>query len=165
MAVRPRTQTNSDDWRTLSQMSDPSQGPTPAVQSYFEDGTGEPSVPGRILSVDDLPEIELAPGLHSRPLVGLGMLASFVRYEPHSVAPLHAHSEEQIFIVLEGELEITLGDEVRTVGVGEAAHIPPWVPHTVRSLGQPAYQLDIFSPPRRALLNLLGQTDHLRSES
>lgn len=138
-------------------MNDANQGPPPAAPSYFEDGTGEPSRPGRILKVGDLPEIELAPGLHSRPLVGLGMLASFVRYEPHSVAPLHSHIEEQIFIVLEGELEITVGDTVRLVGVGEAAHIPPWVPHTVRSLGQPAYQLDVFSPPRRALLNLLGQ--------
>lgn len=128
-----------------------------AAQSYFEDGSGEPSMPGRILKVDELPEIELAPGLHSRPLVGLDMLASFVRYQPHSVAPLHAHSEEQIFIVLEGELEITVGDVVRLVRAGEAAHIPPWVPHTVRSLGQPAYQLDVFSPPRRALLGLLEQ--------
>ncbi len=125
-------------------------------RGYFEAGHGEPTEPGRIVTVEtELPGIDLTPGLRSHPLVGKKLLASFVRYQPNSVAPLHAHEEEQVFIVLEGELEITLGDEVRRVKAGDAALIPAWVPHSVRSLDQPAYQLDVFSPPRRALLELL----------
>lgn len=140
-----------------------SKQPPSGDQSYFEAGSGDPTQPGRVFTLADLPAIELAPGLSSRPLVGLNMLASFVHYAPNSVAPLHSHAEEQFFVVLEGELEITLGDEVRLVGPGDAAHIPPWVPHTVRSLDAPAYQLDVFSPPRRALIALLEGSAAQRS--
>lgn len=126
--------------------------------SYFGEPTQKPVLPGRMVSIDaDLPEIELAPGVHSRPLVGDRLLASFVRYEPNSVAPLHAHDEEQVFIVVEGELEMTLGGEVRLMRAGDAALIPAWVEHTVRSLDASAYQIDVFSPPRQAMLDLLQQ--------
>ncbi len=124
--------------------------------AYFHEATGEPAGAGRIVTIDaDLPEIVLAQGLRSRPLVGTNLLASFVRYESLAVAPLHAHEEEQVFIVLQGELEITLGDEIRRVRAGDAALIPPWVPHSVRSFEEPAYQLDVFSPPRKAMLAML----------
>ena len=124
--------------------------------SYGGEATGTPRQPGRMVSIEaDLPEIELAPGIRSRPLVGSNLLGSFVRYQPHSVAPLHAHEEEQLFILLEGELEMTLGGEVRIMRPGDAALIPAWVEHTVRSLDAPAYQIDVFSPPRRAMLDLL----------
>ncbi len=127
------------------------------VSGYFGDSTGTPVAPGRMISVDsDLPEVELAPGIRSRPLVGANLLASFVRYEPNSVAPLHAHEEEQLFMVLEGELEMTLGGEVRLMRPGDAALIPAWVEHSVRSFDAPAYQLDVFSPPRRAMLDALA---------
>src|SRR5581483_6998200 len=114
-------------------------------ETYFDQPTAEPVEPGRIVAIAaDLPSITLAPGLTARPLVGRNLLASFVRYEPDAVAPLHSHEEEQVFIVLEGELEITLGDEVRRVKAGRAAMIPAWVPHSVRAVGGPAYQLDVF---------------------
>jgi len=126
---------------------------------YFGEARQAPAAPGRMVRIDsDLPEIELAPGVRSRPLVGDRLLASFVRYEPNSVAPLHAHAEEQVFIVVEGELEMTLGGEVRLMRAGEAALIPAWVEHTVRSLDAPAYQIDVFSPPREAMLELLRRT-------
>jgi quercetin dioxygenase-like cupin family protein len=126
---------------------------------YFGEARQAPAAPGRMVRIDsDLPEIELAPGVRSRPLVGDRLLASFVRYEPKSVAPLHAHAEEQVFIVVEGELEMTLGGEVRLMRAGEAALIPAWVEHTVRSLDAPAYQIDVFSPPREAMLELLRRS-------
>ena len=125
--------------------------------SYFGEPAGKPVERGRMLTVEsDLPEIELAPGIVSRPLVGANLLASFVRYEPNSVAPLHAHVEEQVFIMLEGELEMTLGGEVRLMRPGDAAIIPAWVEHTVRSLDAPARQIDVFSPPRAAMLELIA---------
>ncbi|GAC1656839.1 MAG: hypothetical protein NVS9B1_13140 [Candidatus Dormibacteraceae bacterium] len=128
------------------------------TDSYFEAATGTPTAPGRIIRTEvDLPSVQLAPGLRCHALVGDRMLASFVRYEPNSIAPLHAHEEEQIFICVEGELEITLGAEVRRVGPGDAALIPAWVPHTVRSFDAPAFQIDVFSPPRKAMLALLEE--------
>ena len=44
------------------------------------------------------------------PVVGEGVMANFVRFAPHTEAPLHAHAEEQITIVLEGELEFEIDE-------------------------------------------------------
>ena len=41
-----------------------------------------------------------------------------------------------------------VGGETRTLGPGEVARIPSWVPHRVRAGAGPASQLDVFSPPR-----------------
>jgi quercetin dioxygenase-like cupin family protein len=120
---------------------------------YFET---TPSEPGRFVSIDSLePLLELAPGVTSRPLLGRNLLGSFVRYEPNAVAPLHSHLEEQLFMVIEGEIDLELGGEHRTMRPGDAALIPAWVPHSARSSSAGAYQLDVFSPPRRAMLDLM----------
>ena len=125
--------------------------------AYFSGPTGTPTQPGRMMVIDeDLPRLELAPGLTAHALLGSNLLVSFVRYEPNSTAPIHAHEEEQVFFVLEGELEMTLGEEVRMMRPGDAALIPAWVPHGVRSFDKGAYQVDVFNPPRKAFLDLLA---------
>lgn len=127
---------------------------------YFAAATGTPSEPGRAVTVDaDLAMISLGPGLTSRPLTGANLLASFVRYEEGAEAPRHAHVEEQLFVVLEGELDLDLDGDVRRMRRGDAAMIPAWVPHAAHAIGGPAHQLDVFSPPRAALLALLGAAD------
>ena len=128
------------------------------MTTYFDTPSGVPEEPGRYVTVDaDLPALDFAPGLVLRPLVGRNLLTSFVRYEPYAEAPLHAHEEEQVFIVLEGELELELGGDKRLLRPGDAALIPAFVPHAARTFERPAYQIDVFSPPRRALLELLEQ--------
>ena len=45
--------------------------------------------------------------------------------------PLHSHSrEDEIWYVLEGEIEFIIGDERRTAGGGTFAYIPRDTPHT-----------------------------------
>jgi quercetin dioxygenase-like cupin family protein len=131
---------------------------------YFEVVEREPEQPGRFVSVEgDLRPLTLGPGLSSRPLLGTNLLASFVRYEPGAGAPRHAHEEEQLFVMLEGEVEMELGGETRRLRPGDAVLIPAWVPHSVRSTGGPVYQLDVFSPPRKALLKLLETLEETSS--
>jgi quercetin dioxygenase-like cupin family protein len=103
----------------------------------------------------DLPSLEMAPGLNFRPLVGQDMLLSFVHFEPHTEAPLHAHVEEQAIIVLEGTMELEIGGEHVRLDAGQVAHIPSWVPHSARSLDRPVREVDVFSPPRQALLDVM----------
>jgi quercetin dioxygenase-like cupin family protein len=130
---------------------------------YFEAAEREPEAPGRFVTIEgDLRPLTLGPGLVSRPLVGSKLLASFVRYEPGAGAPRHAHEEEQLFVMLEGEVEMELEGEIRRLHPGDAVLIPAWVPHSVRSTGGPVYQLDVFSPPRRALLKLLEAAESIR---
>jgi quercetin dioxygenase-like cupin family protein len=134
------------------------QGPPTEPDSYFGSPAdrSEATLPGRFVTIAELPEVNVANGLVLQPLLGSGLMVSFARYEPGAEAPLHAHEEEQVFVVVEGEFDVTLGDETRRLKVGEAAVIPPWVPHRVTASNDgPATQIDVFCPPREGLLRLL----------
>jgi quercetin dioxygenase-like cupin family protein len=106
----------------------------------------------------DVSAVELVPGLVFRPVVGERLMASFVRFGPNTEAPVHSHEEEQISVVLEGELEFDLGGDVRVVRPGMAVVIPPGVPHGARTHDASCYGIDIFHPPRRALLEVMQPT-------
>ena len=113
--------------------------------------------PGRFVDSEvDVEPVEFLPGLVFRPLIGKDVMVNFVRYQPHTEAPRHAHPEEQILFVLEGELEVELGDDVRTLGPGQAALIPSNVPHAARTHDGECLQVDVFHPPRQALLDLIA---------
>jgi unsaturated pyranuronate lyase len=124
---------------------------------YFDLPNIAPEAPGRYVTIDaDLPTLDLLKGLVLRPLVGRDVLVSFARYEPHCEVPMHAHEEEQVLIVVEGELELEMEGEKRLLRPGQAAHMPPYVPHATRTLAAPAYQIDVFTPPRKPMVELLA---------
>lgn len=114
---------------------------------------------GRYVAWEEISPIEMVPGLEIRPVVGESLMVTFVRFEPHTEAPRHWHDEEQMTIVLEGELEFDVGDERRTVRRGEAIVIPPNVPHAARTHDGTCLEMDVFHPPRRALLEAMGETN------
>jgi quercetin dioxygenase-like cupin family protein len=108
---------------------------------------------GRYVDIQgDLPPVEFVPGLEFRPLIGERMLVNFVHYRPHTEAPVHAHEEEQVTFVLEGEFEFNLDGEVRTMAPGMAVLVPPGVPHGARTRHSVCVEVDVFSPPRRVLV-------------
>ncbi len=100
------------------------------------------------IDLKDLPEKELAPGVKAHLAWQDKMMLSFIDLDPHSVVPRHSHHHEQAGVVLRGELEFTIGSEVRIVKAGDAYLIPGDVPHEVKTLGTAVRALDIFSPPR-----------------
>ena len=91
---------------------------------------------------------ELFPGIIVRPVWGEKIMMMLVDIAPNAEVPLHSHPHEQAGIVIEGELELGIGNEVRTVGPGVMYIIPGNIEHYARSLGPPAKVLDIFSPVR-----------------
>ncbi len=103
----------------------------------------------------DVPPFEMAPGLLFRPIIGTNLAVNLVTLEPYTVAPVHAHQEEQISYVLEGEFEFEINGEKRVLGPGMAAVIPPHTPHGARTHDKQCVELDIFYPPRRGLLDAL----------
>lgn len=113
----------------------------------------------RWLELDQIEPVRFAEGLEFRPLLGENVLVNFVRYEPGTVVPRHAHEEEQVTFVLEGEFEFECDGETRTLRRGSVVHIPPGVPHAARTLDTSCFQVDVFSPPRRVLVDALeGRT-------
>lgn len=113
---------------------------------------GEPTAPGRYVSVSDVAPVEFLPGLTFQPVLGEKTLTNFVTFAPNAEAPMHVHEEEQIVIVLEGEFEFELDGDVRTMRPGDVAVVPPWVPHGARTKDTSCREVDVFTPPRRSLL-------------
>jgi quercetin dioxygenase-like cupin family protein len=91
---------------------------------------------------------ELFPGVLSRTFWGEKMLLSLLELAPGAEVPRHSHPHEQAGIMLEGEMEFTIGAETRLVKAGDIFVIPGGVEHSVKVLDQPVRALDIFSPVR-----------------
>jgi quercetin dioxygenase-like cupin family protein len=128
-----------------------------ADQPYF-DQSGEPSAePGRFVTVGDLEALELVPGLAFRPVTTESVMTNFVSFVPNADAPMHQHSEQQIAIVLSGELHFTVGAESRVMRAGDCVVIPPHVPHGGHSGPDGCEVIDVFSPPRAGIVSAMSR--------
>jgi len=128
-----------------------------STHSHFSsEATGTPTAKGRYVDVSAITPVEFVPGLEFRPVLGERTMTNFVRFAPHTEAPVHVHvhvhEEEQIVIVLEGKFEFELDGEVRTMRAGDVAVAPAWVPHGARTKNSSCSEVDVFNPPRRSLL-------------
>ena len=125
-----------------------------AASHFTTEARGEPAGPGRYVNVDSLKPVEFLPGLGFRPVLGQRAMTNFVSFEPGAQAPRHVHEEEQIVIVLDGELTFDLDGDVRTMRKGDVAVVPAWVPHGAWTTDSHCLEVDVFCPPRRSLLKL-----------
>jgi quercetin dioxygenase-like cupin family protein len=125
-----------------------------AASHFTTEAQGEPAGPGRYVHVDDITPTEFVSGLGFRPVLGQGVMANFVSFEPDTEAPRHVHEEEQVVIVLEGEMTFDLDGDVRVMRPGDVAVVPSWVPHAAWTTDTPCREVDVFCPPRKSLLDL-----------
>jgi mannose-6-phosphate isomerase-like protein (cupin superfamily) len=62
------------------------------------------------------------------------------------VGPRHRHHRtEELMMVTEGELDLTIGEEKRTLGPGDVAVVPPGTEHELFTAGGATYYL-LFAP-------------------
>jgi quercetin dioxygenase-like cupin family protein len=128
------------------------------MTEYFgTTGDGTPTAGGSFVASADARRLQLGPGLVARPLVGAGCMLTYVEWDEGCHAPEHAHAEEQLLLVVDGEIELELDGEARVLRPGDAAVIPPWVTHAARGLAARSVTVEAFAPPRAALLALLAQ--------
>jgi quercetin dioxygenase-like cupin family protein len=69
---------------------------------------------------------------------GMGSENSSVVYfelEPGGAVATHTDSAEEVVLVLEGAVQVTLGEEQGMLSGGELALVPAMVPHSVRNIG------------------------------
>ncbi len=97
---------------------------------------------------DALPTFVPIPGFSMQSFTGGKLMANWVTIEPNQVMPRHQHPHEQLGIMLEGALELTMGDETRLLRPGDAYAIPPNLPHSAVTHDEGCVVLDIFTPPR-----------------
>ena len=100
------------------------------------------------IDIKNFPTVEIQPGVRIRAPYGKNLLLSYLEMDEGAVVPLHNHPHEQAGILLEGKLEMTIGDEVKVVEAGSMFFVPSNVYHKAVVVGGPAVALDIFSPVR-----------------
>jgi len=106
------------------------------------------------VSRKNLPVFGAAPGVTMQSMVGGALMANWVTIEPNRPVPFHQHANEQLGIMIEGALELTIGAEVRVLRPGDAYAVPPHLPHSARTLEEGCVVLDIFTPVREDYLAL-----------
>ena len=118
----------------------------------------DPSFPPTFTSAEEIPFVNLGEGIRFKPVFGRNILFNYVYFDPHAVAPMHQHPEEQVGTVLEGECEFEMNGVTRMIRPGVVYVVPPNVPHSARTYDKPCVALDIFSPPRSGFREMLERT-------
>jgi quercetin dioxygenase-like cupin family protein len=101
-----------------------------------------------IFKVAELPSFSPAAGVVMSIMSGANVMANWVRIEPNTPVPLHAHPHEQLGLVLEGAITMDIGGESRTLVPGDCYAIPGTLPHAAQSGPDGCLVLDVFSPVR-----------------
>src|SRR5437879_13533325 len=101
---------------------------------------------GRTLSLGPIHMVVQEDGTHTRGTLGV---AEFT-VPPHALTPpphIH-HAHEEVFYVLEGELEFLAGTETVRAGQGAFVMVPIGAVHTFSNpTDKPARFLNTFTPP------------------
>ena len=109
------------------------------------------------IDINTMAPIEVLPGVRIRAPHGKNLMLSYLEMDQAAVVPLHSHPHEQGGILLEGKMELTIGDEVRVVEPGAMYLIPPNVVHKAVALEGPLVVLDVFSPIREDYAELVNR--------
>jgi quercetin dioxygenase-like cupin family protein len=100
------------------------------------------------IRLEDYESVEIAPGARGRTPYGAKLMLSYLELDEGCLVPEHSHPHEQAGMLLEGKLELGIGEETRICESGEMFIIPGGVTHSARPMGGPAVVLDVFSPVR-----------------
>jgi quercetin dioxygenase-like cupin family protein len=86
------------------------------------------------IDTSKLSVIERKPGWRGRYFHSPSM--TFAHYEFDAGASIHAHChpQEEVWQILEGELDVTIGQETRRAGPGFVSIVPPDTMHAVKAV-------------------------------
>jgi quercetin dioxygenase-like cupin family protein len=99
------------------------------------------------LNLSTIPSKEIMPGLHGKLIHTEHMSVAFWEVEKGAKVPEHAHMNEQIMHVMEGDFEFTLNGHTHVYHPGDIVVIAPHTTHSGKAL-TPCKLLDVFSPTR-----------------
>jgi quercetin dioxygenase-like cupin family protein len=100
-----------------------------------------------IVDISQLPEIERLPGWHGRFFHSEHMTVAHYDFTRGASIHEHDHPQEEIYHVLEGELEMTIAGETQMARPGLAAIVPANARHSVKALSDG--RVLIVDSPRR----------------
>jgi quercetin dioxygenase-like cupin family protein len=86
------------------------------------------------IDTNELPVVERKPGWHGRYFNSPSMTFGHYEFDAGATIERHEHPQEEVWHVVEGDLEITVGDVTRRAGPGCVAIVPPGTAHAVTAL-------------------------------
>jgi unsaturated pyranuronate lyase len=91
--------------------------------------------------------VELRPGIRGATIVSDDLTVSMYRYDPGSEWEEHRHPEDQLTIVLSGEIAFRCGAQELRLGPGAQMLVPGGVPHAATAGAVEVVTLNVW-PPR-----------------
>jgi quercetin dioxygenase-like cupin family protein len=86
---------------------------------------------------------EFRPGISSKLESGTNLTMAFMEISKNKEGPAHDHPFDQCGIVIEGEIEMSVGDEKKLLRPMETYFIPAGTNHNWKTLSLPAKILDV----------------------
>jgi quercetin dioxygenase-like cupin family protein len=99
-------------------------------------------------SFDQLPAESPYAGIDRRVLTTAEATVQMYRFAPGATFPIHDHAQEQITLVIEGEIAFSAGGERHELSAGAWSVVPGGVPHGVTAGPAGARFVAIIVPPR-----------------
>ncbi len=99
--------------------------------------------------LEELERIPIWGGAEARAVVGDQITFAVIDLEPNSQVPEHHHVNEQVGMVLRGEITLTVAGEARTLGPGGTYVLRGDVAHSALTGPEGCSVIDTFSPVRR----------------
>ncbi len=99
-------------------------------------------------SFDGLESEEAFPGVTRESFSSGASTVTRYSFEPGGEFPIHKHPAEQITMVLEGTVHLTVEGELHVLGPGEWSVVRGGVEHGIRVVDGPARFLAVVSPRR-----------------
>jgi quercetin dioxygenase-like cupin family protein len=97
----------------------------------------------------DVPTEQVQPGVTRQVVSGERQTIVRYCYQPGAVFPEHQHPQEQVTIVLSGQLEFAIAGRRHALAAGDLLVIPGGVPHGARVLGNDVVESINTLSPRR----------------
>jgi quercetin dioxygenase-like cupin family protein len=91
--------------------------------------------------------VQLRPGIHAATVLSDDLTVSMYRYEPGSRWEEHSHPEDQLTIVISGEIVFRTPDGELRLRPGQQALIPGGLPHAAEVGDAEVSTLNVW-PPR-----------------
>jgi quercetin dioxygenase-like cupin family protein len=77
----------------------------------------------------EVPPFSPAPGIQVQPVIGKSLMTCWIAMEPGAVVAEHSHPNEQLGVVIEGSVTLTVEAEARELVVGDAYLVPSDLVH------------------------------------
>ena len=126
------------------------------MSNYFDSGTRS-TERFRTLAASELPTVQLGEGITADVLLGERLNINVVTLGPNVLAPVHTHAEEQMGYVVRGSCDFIDAERTVRLEAGDTYHALPGAPHGARAHADGCLIIDVFSPPRSGLADMVAR--------